>query len=214
MPLNFNRSVYTQFMGYGNPNSNVWFMGREEASPWDLSPEEIENYRNITHIFRNELEPCEAGSAYFSYKQILIDIFPENYHSRNFFITNLFPFGIHNKDNYTPDQKGILGLNENDDMNTSNETFEERCIALRTFFRCHNWKNKYIFFCIGTDYRNWLNRFLEYLGVNIQNEYDSINGNEHIMKSRNSTKFILPHAARGYFSKHNVINTLRDVITD
>lgn len=142
------------FIGCGNPLSSVWIMGREEAGQWSNSNEEIRKFSNISFTFENELE---APGTYTNYRKILEFVYPVNYQNREYFITNLFPFGMPsnaNKD-LSIETKEFFGFNiENNLARIYEEILPYRYQCLLTFFKSYNWNNKTIFFSSGMNYND------------------------------------------------------------
>lgn len=137
------------FIGCGDPRSSIWIMGREEGGPWANRDDEIERFSNITFIPENELE---GRGTYTNYRRILESVYPDNYNNREYFVTNLFPFGMPANANIDLplETKEFFGFNvENDLSMIYEEIMPLRYQCLLIFFKNFDWINKKIFFSPG-----------------------------------------------------------------
>lgn len=189
------------FIGYGNPLSTVWIMGREEGGPWANTDDEIRRFSNVS--FKNENE-LESPGTYTNYRRILESVFPVNYQNREYFITNLFPFGMPSNANedLTMETKEFFGFNIESNLEMIyKEIMHYRYQCLLTFFKSYDWKNKTIFFSSGMNYNDpqvELKCFIEQLycseftTLNFQSDPNVIN----FLFDESRTKFITQQMSR------------------
>lgn len=183
------------FIGCGNPLSPVWIMGREEGGPWANTDDEIRRFSNLTFNNENELE---SPGTYTKYRRILESVYPVNYQNREYFITNLFPFGMpaNANEDLPIETKEFFGFNiENYLAKIYEEIMPLRYQCLLMFFKSYDWKSKTIFFSSGmnsNDPQKEIKYFIEQLycseftNLNFQSD-PSVN---NFLFDESKTKFI------------------------
>lgn len=155
--------IVNQYIGFGNPLSEIWFFGSEERCEWDENS--IEKFKNIS-VINGVLD--RTTTTYGGYARILEYLFPENLINNNYFISNLWPIGKDNINmNFIQRTVELFGFPENDTLeNIIDIILKDRFFALELFFKLFNWKSKVIFFCVGNENSDYLNQFIRKLTHN------------------------------------------------
>ena len=158
------KDIAVGLIGYGTPKSNIWIMGYEESGNgrWACNMSD-ENFLKYKAGSTNEM--CLADlekpyrTTYGGYKRLLNRVFPE--YKGTLFVTNLLPFGKKNSNEILlREECEIFGFSNYAELYTA--TILDRHLALIKFFEKNNWKDKYIFFCIGNS-NNKVNELKQFL---------------------------------------------------
>lgn len=225
MTIQERQEILFQFIGYGNPESPIWFMGIEERSPFKLDDSFLKKYLHVTYTNGNlqiesdnksdyYIEP-QGNKTYGGYKKILKEInsFSNYYENGRYFILNLWPWGKElTQQDFTQEEKNYWGF-DNMSLNEIKISHKDiRFIYLKHFFRTFNWGEKFIFFCFGKSDRKYTNSFL--CSLYGEEEPDILKNElcKNVFCECNK-RFILPHASRNLITDE-IINTLNKIIVN
>ena len=154
------KRIAIQFIGYGNPRSRLWFMGREEGKGYNKFDDKMFFESNdIVFDAKNLFDEGEIiSSTYGKYENIVKTIFPDLWdgEKKDFFVCNLYPFGKPSGEkNISPEEIKLFGFDQNMSYKEIIDLIlKDRFLALEVFFKSFNWKEKYIFYCIGNGFNN------------------------------------------------------------
>lgn len=179
-----------QYIGFGDPNSRVWFFGSEEAVEWTV--ETLSEYRNIA--VSNDSLSADAPT-YKGYQEILTEVFDGNV--KECFISNVMPIGKPpRKNDFSNETREIFGFDEVSYKDLLSNIKEERLFALELFFKIFNWKDKCIFLCTSDPFNiRCMNELFQYLmGDPKIHFHESETEGVHIL-SLDLTVFNLYHAS-------------------
>lgn len=226
------RTICTNFIGYGVPESNVWFMGIDEAK----SSDEIESkddfkrdlslkeYDNFDFVYYNSLIKSIGNGKYIDpspnetyggYKKILEKFFKPNLIKGNYFMTNLYPFTRCKNEKL----RNILISNEDQSYfgfqsNMFRELMEDsqyniipnRIKALINFFDRYNWKEKYIFFCVGNGIyeKVYDDNFINFLKLLYKQDSLELDLDKPLPQKLSDKKYWLHHASGRSFGNNIV----------
>lgn len=222
--------ILFQFIGYGIPDSPIWFMSIEESKPFDnLDDNILSIYRQKTYMNGNLLvtssgnnktyvEP-RINNVYGKYKSILgnVDFFDGYYNEGRYFFLNLWPWGKEKeRKDISTEEKNYFGFNELSLYEIKEKYKNIRFLYLKHFFRTFHWKEKYIFFCFGKSNLEYTNEFISDLyGENINNVFTDYQKKYNIdcdvFKVENNKRFILPCASWNKIN-NKIIEKLNEII--
>lgn len=226
------REICIKFIGYGVPESNVWFMGIDEAKSMDANEskevlkrdENLIEYANFEFVYYNSLIKSDGNGKYIDtnpnetyggYKKILEKFFKPNLLQGNYFMTNLYPFSRCKNEK----DRNILISNEDQDYfgfqsNKFRETMEDsqynifpnRIKVLINFFERYNWKYKYIFFCVGNGIyeRVYDDNFITFLKLLYKQDSLELDLDKRLPQKLSDKKYWLHHASGRSFGNNNV----------
>lgn len=215
------RDIAVGLIGYGFPESKLWLMGYEESSKgaWvDMTDKDLSIYKNGYTDDMTIEDLRSYRGTYRGYYKLISSLFPDYIlEEKKIFVTNLLPFG--KKDSLaelTPEACRFFGCENQQEL--YNITLTDRHFALLNFFEKHNWKDKYIFFCIGKSANKEveLKRFLSKL-YDIPSEYlfhsvfHNVSFIPYIYRDNEFKKFITYHASSGkHFNK--ALNIITEIL--
>lgn len=215
------REIAVGLIGYGFPESKLWLMGYEESSKgaWvDMTDKDLSRYKKgYTYDMTIDVLRSYPGT-YRGYYRLISSLFPDYIlEDKKIFVANLLPFG--KKDSLaelTPEACRFFGCENQQEL--YNITLTDRYLALLKFFEKYNWKDKYVFFCIGKSSNKEveLKRFLCKL-YNISSEYlfhyvfHNVSFIPYIYCDNEFKKFITYHASsRKHFNK--AISIIKEIL--
>lgn len=167
--------IANAFIGCGNPEGKIWFMGVEEAdNEWtekNLNEYKEKNFKPVLN-----LENSKRNTTYGGYKKILEEVFPGYNIKDNVFLTNLWPFPKKNlKATYNLEMKKLFGFDmSREDFEIIEEIKHERFKCLKEFFHEYNWKDRFVFFCVGNQYTELFLEFMKSLTDDVNFEFDEV----------------------------------------
>lgn len=226
------RAICINFIGYGIPNSNVWFMGIDEAKSSGENEREDALKRDdsfilyskydfvyynsfIKAIGNNKYADSIPSDTYGGYKKILEKYFIANLFQGNYFMTNLYPFSRCKNDKgnnelISKEDQIYFGFKSNkfrESMEDSQyDIVPKRIKALKQFFERYNWKDKYIFFCVGNGiYEKFYDdNFINFLKILYNQETLELDLEMSLPQKLSDKKFWLHHASGRSFGNNNV----------
>lgn len=135
-----------QYIGFGDPNSKVWFFGSEEAGEW--TDKGLSEFRNIA-VSNSSLS--SDVDTYKGYQKILADVFDGNV--EKYFVSNVMPIGKPSRTNdFSKETREVFGFEEVPYKDLLSKMKVERMFALELFFKLFNWQDKCIFLCTSIEY--------------------------------------------------------------
>jgi hypothetical protein len=181
-------------MGFGDPNSPLWVVDCNPIVDWDRK--KILAYKDITHTFANDtFYSAEFGFSNSLYKNLLEQVFPALNYQKRYFHTSIMPYGNKSLSQRIIESE-LFGFENSDEPGTIFEPVKSsRFIALETFFRSFNWKEKYIVFIGGIKEKTiipMLNDLLKELYDNYKLPFEHDQYVDDILQDYSKMKFILP----------------------